>query len=255
MNSLGLNFAKAYSQASTCFAQVGHRIGNSQVTQLVGQLGVAALFGYASYQTHNRSFSAFAVGFACLAAYRAKSNIKEFKYEASLIYTLGINRLKGANHWDTIIDNLILGGIPLGDDLTELADNNGVEAVLTLLEDFELKPTLFSPVQAKDWEDKGVEVRHLKAEDFNPVPQEMIEEGVAFIEKKRAEGKTVYVHCKAGRGRSATIIVCYLLKIKYSECLSVNDGINFVASKRSQISLNEGQRGAIREYHAKINPS
>lgn len=30
-------------------------------------------------------------------------------------------------------------------------------------------------------------------------------------EEKASVGKTTYVHCKAGRGRSTTVVLCYLV--------------------------------------------
>ena len=54
----------------------------------------------------------------------------------------------------------------------------------------------------------------LETVDFNNAPSpEKIEEGLKFIEKIKQEGHSVYVHCKAGRGRSATLVACYLMKV------------------------------------------
>lgn len=38
-------------------------------------------------------------------------------------------------------------------------------------------------------------------------------------------GRTTYVHCKAGRGRSTTIVLCYLVMFYpcKGSCLSVNE--------------------------------
>ena len=33
------------------------------------------------------------------------------------------------------------------------------------------------------------------------------------MEECKARGESVYVHCKAGKGRSATAVVCYLIKV------------------------------------------
>lgn len=36
---------------------------------------------------------------------------------------------------------------------------------------------------------------------------------VSIYEERASSGKTTYVHCKAGRGRSTTIVLCYLVCI------------------------------------------
>ncbi len=43
--------------------------------------------------------------------------------------------------------------------------------------------------------------------------QEKLRNGVEFINDYRDTDKTVYVHCKAGRTRSATLVGCYLMKV------------------------------------------
>ena len=47
---------------------------------------------------------------------------------------------------------------------------------------------------------------------FEAPSQEMLEEGVDFIFKNVQSNGKVYVHCKAGRSRSATLVGCYLMK-------------------------------------------
>ena len=55
---------------------------------------------------------------------------------------------------------------------------------------------------------------HFKVVDMFEAPsQEMLIEGVDFINRKSVDGGVVYVHCKAGRSRSATLVGCYLMKV------------------------------------------
>ena len=76
----------------------------------------------------------------------------------------------------------------------------------------------------QEWAEWGVTQLQLSTVDFNNAPsQEMIQRGVAFIEEMNQNEKTVYVHCKAGRGRSTTLVACYLMKV-FS--LTTNTGVS-----------------------------
>jgi len=74
---------------------------------------------------------------------------------------------------------------------------------------------------------------------FEVPPEEKLQSGVNFINKFRkvsAIGKsddsdkvgdteqngTVYVHCKAGRTRSATLVACYLMMVRSFDFESKN---------------------------------
>lgn len=78
--------------------------------------------------------------------------------------------------------------------------------------------------------------------------QRHIEKGVHFIQEnvKRDEG-SVYVHCKAGRSRSATLVACYLIA-QYD--WSPEEAIEFIKEKRPHISLGKIHMEAISEYFA-----
>ncbi|XP_077248101.1 dual specificity protein phosphatase 1-like isoform X2 [Tasmannia lanceolata] len=58
-----------------------------------------------------------------------------------------------------------------------------------------------------------------------------------FIEEGKQNGGGVLVHCFAGRSRSVTIIVAYLMK---KHRMSLSQALDLVRSKRPQISPNQG---------------
>lgn len=71
----------------------------------------------------------------------------------------------------------------------------------------------------------GVEFLQLATTDIFATPcQQKLIEGVKFINKFAKQsnvingdgmsGCSVYVHCKAGRTRSATLVGCYLMQVK-----------------------------------------
>lgn len=53
-----------------------------------------------------------------------------------------------------------------------------------------------------------------------------------------------YVHCKAGRGRSTTLVICYLVR---EMRMSPQEAYSFVRQKRPQVGLADGQWNAVRE--------
>lgn len=52
------------------------------------------------------------------------------------------------------------------------------------------------------------------------------------------------MHCKAGRGRSTTLVLCYLVAQMH---MSPADAYAFVRAKRPQVCLAEGQWAAVHE--------
>ena len=66
----------------------------------------------------------------------------------------------------------------------------------------------------QEWKDLGVEQLKLQTVDYIGTPtQENISKAVDFIMKYRRRKESVYVHCKAGRTRSTTIVACYLIHV------------------------------------------
>lgn len=51
-----------------------------------------------------------------------------------------------------------------------------------------------------------------------------------FVEGNASLGKTTYVHCKAGRGRSTTIVLCYLVRVSVNLINSLLQDIVFSLS-------------------------
>eukprot|EP00252_Welwitschia_mirabilis_P017441 TRINITY_DN3866_c0_g1_i1.p1 TRINITY_DN3866_c0_g1~~TRINITY_DN3866_c0_g1_i1.p1 ORF type:complete len:256 (-),score=37.71 TRINITY_DN3866_c0_g1_i1:325-1092(-) len=72
---------------------------------------------------------------------------------------------------------------------------------------------------------------------------------VNFIHENISNGKTTYVHCKAGRGRSTTIVLCYLVKHKQ---MTPTEAYEFVKSKRPRVLLAASQWKAVQEYEYRM---
>ena len=74
-------------------------------------------------------------------------------------------------------------------------------------------------------------------------------EGVTdWLSKAVAEGP-VFIHCALGHGRSATVLIAYLLTER--KCSSVKDALAFVRTLRPGAKLNAVQRAVLEELLAK----
>lgn len=71
-----------------------------------------------------------------------------------------------------------------------------------------------------------------------------------FIHDGIMKGGKVYVHCQRGLSRSPTIIIAYLMR--FGPCMTFDEALNHVSSKRPTICPNLGFTLALREYENHI---
>jgi hypothetical protein len=94
-------------------------------------------------------------------------------------------------------------------------------AVLSINEPWERTPHLRShPVSEKRWKELGVEYKAIDSKDHIPLDIKVMDEAAEWIDEQVKGGRNIYVHCRAGVGRSATAIAAYL--IKYTD-MSIED--------------------------------
>eukprot|EP00262_Sarcandra_glabra_P015396 TRINITY_DN4741_c0_g2_i2.p1 TRINITY_DN4741_c0_g2~~TRINITY_DN4741_c0_g2_i2.p1 ORF type:complete len:214 (+),score=27.18 TRINITY_DN4741_c0_g2_i2:624-1265(+) len=132
-----------------------------------------------------------------------------FLFYPTLLYNVVRNKIQSEfRWWDEVDENILLGAVPFPSDVPRLKQL-GVHGVITLNESYEtLVPT--SLYQAY-----GIDHLVIPTRDYLFAPSfEDICQAVDFIHKNASCGKTTYVHCKAGRGRSTTIVLCYLVQHK-----------------------------------------
>ncbi len=159
---------------------------------------------------------------------------------AKLMYypSLGYRNLMcvvgGWHRWDWIDDNILLGRIPRRHEIQDL-HNEGIGAIINMCDEFSghtSQMTRFNIAQLR-----------LPTIDLVCPSQESLLRGIAFIEQCVRDEQKVYIHCKAGRGRAATMALCYLIA---KRGISAEDAYREMKSARIQVDRNLHKRPTVR---------
>ncbi|CAK1583976.1 unnamed protein product [Parnassius mnemosyne] len=179
----------------------------------------------------------------------------------TLLYNVLMEKVTSRRWYDRIDDHVILGALPFQSMTKQLIEEENVKGVVSMNETYELK--IFSN-DAEKWREHGVEFLQLATTDIFEAPdQDKLFEGVRFINRFLPVGSKlgiagnvdsvghvscgrVYVHCKAGRTRSATLVGCYLM---LKNGWSPEEAVEYMRSKRPHILLHTKQWQALDIFH------
>jgi len=172
--------------------------------------------------------------------------VARLSFLPTLAFNLAMERVTGRRWWDRVDSRVILGAIPFRSSYTrDLVDQQGIRAVVALNEAYELR---LCSHQAEGWAGLGAAFLHLPTTDLFAAPdQARLRQGVAWILEQ--EQGSVYVHCKAGRARSATLVAAYLME---AEGLGVEEAVARVRSARPHVLLQGHHMEALRAFHADL---
>lgn len=166
-----------------------------------------------------------------------KPLLAKILFRPTLLYNVVLSKLRPARRWyDPIDDTLILGALPLS-SVRRTFSELGVKRIINTCREW--------PGPTQEYGDLGIQQLWLPTVDFTSPTVDQIFEAVAFIEVAREAGETVYLHCKAGRGRSATIAIAWLMR---SQGFSPIESQEYVRKIRGHISPKLYQRTALVEY-------
>ena len=181
-----------------------------------------------------------------------KINIKSemfarISFLPTLAYNVILEKFTARTWWNRIDERVVLGALPFrGDHAKQLIAEEKIGGVVSMNEDYELR---YFSNQTSEWNDLGVEFLQLATVDIFEAPSaEKLKQGVDFITRITQERpeSSIYVHCKAGRTRSATLVGCYLIE-KYG--MTPEQAVDLMKEKRPHILLGPKQWTAIRNYH------
>lgn len=108
-----------------------------------------------------------------------------------------------------VLDRIVASGVDAFVDLTQAGDPRAWES--------ELIP--YAPYL----EGRGVVVRRHPIRDMDVTTPPLAAETLDSVDWLLAEGRTVYVHCYGGIGRTATILGCWLMRHGYADADTVLD--------------------------------
>jgi len=163
-------------------------------------------------------------------------------YAGTVFYpTLGWNMLLGRvfrvrNWWDFVDEFVIVGARPFARDVEPLSAL-GVRAVVNTCEEYA------GPLE--EYGRLGIVQLHIPTIDFTHPTIENVRQGVEFVQKHAEQGEIVYIHCKAGRARSATIAICWLIQHRGMTPAAAQA---LLLSKRPHINPRLTERAVVGEF-------
>jgi len=144
----------------------------------------------------------------------------------------------------TLIDEKVyLGAIPYySHDIEYLQKTIGITSVVNLCREFSGQTEALSNLK--------INQLYIPTVDTSTPTFEDIVKAVQHIEQVRASGGTVLVHCKCGMGRSATIVLCYLIKV--GRYRSLREAVEAMQHKRNEVSLDIIHYGPVLQFAQQI---
>lgn len=171
--------------------------------------------------------------------YVVRSKIIRLLFLPTLAWNLLLGRCLQIRQWWNVLDGepILLGALPFSRDVPHLR-LAGVTGVINMCIEYR------GPI--KTYAQSGIEQLWLPTVDFTPPSLSAIHRGVDFIDKHVAAGGKVYVHCKAGRGRSATVVLCWLIGRRG---FTPEQAAAYLAQQRPHINKGLAERTVVQEFH------
>lgn len=167
--------------------------------------------------------------------------LRKLAAEALFAPTLGWNVLLGRmlrvrRWWDRIDDHVVIGALPFPSDVRRLY-REGVRGIVNTCREYGGPQGTYARL--------GIRQLRIGTVDFTPPSLEAVEQAVAFIDDHASRGESVYVHCKAGRARSATVVLCWLM---HRHGMSPEEGQRLLLDRRPHVHRRLPARSVVQDF-------
>lgn len=159
----------------------------------------------------------------------------------TLSWNYFLGRVLKLRRWsDRIDEHVIVGAYPFARDVPRLV-SEGVRGVVNTCEEY-AGPSI-------RYEAAGIEQLRIPTTDFAHPRLDDVKLAVEFVQKHVEAGESVYIHCKAGRARSATVALCWLIKYRG---MSVEGAQKLLLEKRPHVNRKLGERPVVQQFVAEL---
>jgi atypical dual specificity phosphatase len=106
---------------------------------------------------------------------------------------------------------LIIGAVPADESDVQMLERLGVTRILNLVEDREYPPGARTQV-VRSLRTAGIVEERFSSEDYGALSASLLDDASELANSWLDEGELVYIHCRAGWQRSATVAGAVLVR-------------------------------------------
>ncbi|CAF4985854.1 unnamed protein product [Rotaria sp. Silwood1] len=142
--------------------------------------------------------------------------------------------------YSQITTNCYLGCLPTAADV-KMLNNIGIQCVINMCAEYRGPRETYKKYNMKQL--------HLPTIDCTAPSLKTIEKAIKFMNEAYTNNKKIFVHCKAGMGRSATIVLCYLVA---NENMLPEDALKLLKEKRPEITTSIIKYAPVKQFLASL---
>lgn len=142
-----------------------------------------------------------------------------------------------------ITEHCYLGCLPTPSDVKKL-DEVGIKNVVNMCAEY------FGP--RKTYKKYQIKQLRLPTVDSTAPSLKTIEKAIAFMKEAYEKKEKIFVHCKSGMARSATVVLCHLIA---NENLSAEDALKLLKEKRPEVTTAIIEYIPVKQFLASLKDS